>query len=431
MATTSTFSRGENLPPFLDELFYGEKGADGRMCLRSNKTTGLTRSCYVAEKLFIVRYVLMKFFDFDYYKHSPFESVVIAITGQYNKYAATKYFEDQNPGEKLIEYVESQTPRVAYVECSERLKHLTYLFSSQLGSDRSTILDMANIEKTLKDSYDYPIPMAFGYDPAITRGPLYEIDHWFVLYQGRLYGATGFGTVEISFYGSDAIDLAEFRAFLKAMNENYHPIFDAFLIKHMFPESHSVTTFKPRPRNSKNEDEDPKPSHIRYNYREEIAKILAGYKDLTIYKFYILNGYHGETYVDTMRIAINCLSTLPTIKSNFINVIPPKRAVPLSEDKMSGIQNPIIIDGINKYLLQFKKIARNIGRMTSIIRALSRGRTSKIERDRAKSRSRSRSPLHGKKSSSDTKPTFRVGGSKKIKKKKRAYKTRKYRKKLN
>jgi hypothetical protein len=342
MATTKrkatvAFKKSEGLPLFLAELFYGDKGSQECRWMRSNAVTGLTRSCYIAQKLFIIRYILIKYYKYDFYLHGILENIIFNITGSSLNYA-NKYFEDQLPKQKIIDYLKSKP---ISDECIERLQHLSHLFTSQL-TGRAQVFTADQVEAKIKESEETPIPMAFGYNPEMTRNGLYEIDHWFVLYNGRIYGATGLGDVQIAFYGSEKIKPDEFAKFLNVLNgeskqEDKKKIFDAFIREKFAPLSHAIQVNKKRAYGSDMDKE--RETHIPINVEEEIQLLLDSYTKLTDYKLYILNGYGlDKSYTETMKKAIDCL--VPIINENVIgqNVLE-QRDEPLSEEEMLDTDN--------------------------------------------------------------------------------------------
>ena len=446
-----SFNKGDGLPQFLQDLFYGSEGTDDRMCLRSNKGRGLTRSCYLAEKLFIVRYVLKKYYEFNFELHSRFESIIIALTGQYNTFAATQYFADQLKGEKLVAYIsqkmedfikqpgvqlsnymdEHSSKNDAIINCSNRLRFLTFLFSSQFDG-RTQVLTAETVDDFLVKSDKYPIAMAFGYNKQFSRGPLYEIDHWFVLYHRKIFGATGLGGVQISFFGSKEISTEEFKTFLNSMNEynedeaskeEKKQFFDQFITENMLPESYHVQSFIQKSYGKSDEGEQ-RDSHIPTHFPSERDSLLASYNDLSKYSVYILNGYNDDTsYVDTITKAVECLSTLPIMKNKVEVPIPRKRDQPLSEDEMFKS---------NFLSTLFPKKVQHTKRRT-IKTPFRKGISTKqvvSSSSSSRSRSRSRTPVKNKTDRLGILPDVAVGGSLK---KKRRYKysknrTRKYKK---
>ena len=65
------------------------------------------------------------------------------------------------------------------------------------------------------ESEHYPIPLAFGIDKDKESGA-FDIDHWFTLYQGKLYGAAGLDELNIKF-SILPITPEQFHTFLQSM----------------------------------------------------------------------------------------------------------------------------------------------------------------------------------------------------------------------
>ena len=303
----SSRDKESKLPLFLHDLFYENKGNSQCRFTRSRKVKGLTRSCYIAQKLFMIRYILIKYYKYNFNLYHDLENVIYNITSQSPDYA-TQFFSDQ-AGQKISHYINQKNPI-----CISRIKHLVYLFSAQLDSPRSTILTADNIASALVNSTSYPIPMAFGFET--TRGSTYDIDHWFILYNKRLYGATGLGDVQISFYGSDEIAPAAFATFLNSMNHVAKTeeeksakkvIFDSFIKSNFLSLNYSIQTYKKKLKRVGSDDDKEVDTNIPIDRASAIKHLLDSYTKLDNYRFYMLNGFNDETYSETMRLAVECL----------------------------------------------------------------------------------------------------------------------------
>lgn len=329
----SLYDKRQGLPLFLSDLFYENKGNSQCRFTRSRKIKGLTRSCYIAQKLFMIRYILIKYYKYNFDLYNDLENLVYNITSQGTDYA-TQYFSDQR-GEKVGNYISQRNPN-----CIGRIKHLVYLFSAQLGEPRAKVLTAEDIHTVLLNSKQYPIPMAFGYETP--RGSTYDVDHWFVLYNKRLYGATGLGDVQISFYGSDELDPGAFAIFLNSINHAAETdeeriekkvIFDNFIKSSFLSLNYAIQTYKKKVKMVGSDDDKEVDTNIPIDRANAIDRLLASYRKLDNYKFYVMNGFNDETYAETMKNAVECL--VPIINQGiekYTKYPLGKRDIPLSED---------------------------------------------------------------------------------------------------
>lgn len=314
--TTTKKDRSHHLYEFY-KLFYGAEGNPTCRWTRSTANEkGLTRSCYIAQRLFMIRYVLQTYFDYNYREHSLFENKIFELTNKVQSSTQTQLFQDQN-GKNLLDYLnENISP-----DCIARLKLLTQLSSGNFNIENGYVeklkdTSINDVYGLFAESERYPIPLAFGFDKPRT-GIMYEIDHWFVLYKNKLCGAAGLFPVEISYFESETLDPAAFHMFLQTMsaknNEVPFDYFKMFMKATMVPESNAIQTYEQEPIPGKDEDE-MRSTSKKIPIGPAIEKFLDSYESgIKNYNIFRLNGLfpgEGESYATNLLEAIKCILPL-------------------------------------------------------------------------------------------------------------------------
>jgi hypothetical protein len=307
------------------DLFYGSQGNPTCRWMRSTQNkTGLTRSCYIAQRLFMLRYVLQIYFKYDFTEHSLFENKIFELTNMVQRSTLTQMFQDQN-NEHLLPYLKTKLGDAS--PCIKRLELLTKLSGGNFPEENvEKIKDesLEDIEQLFIESDTYPIPLAFGSNEPRRGSEMYEVDHWFVLYKRKLCGAAGLFPVEISYFESPPIAPADFHRFLTSMINEDPSAFDffkTFMKETMVPESHALQTYEEEPKPGASDET--RGTHKKIPIQPAIEGLLNSYRGkLEDYNIFRLNGYasnpsnpyaSAESYATTLFEAIKCILPLDFI----------------------------------------------------------------------------------------------------------------------
>ena len=306
------------------KMFYGETYTLG-IRTRKRKSEGLTSGCYLTQRLLLIRYAIIKMYKegFIYIQHGNYEQKILNLISGLINYANI-VFEEQEQGEKIKSFLEQNVP----FECIERIRHLTRLSSAQFyfkdnedgykikNCEKLKCIEMEEVEQLFEESNQHPIPLAFGIDKDNDQGGMYDIDHWFTLFNGKLYGAAGLDDFNIKF-SIKTITPEIFYDFLQSMCE---------------PDAERLDTFKTFLRSFFVSDEDAIVPHTvdiktqfyasRDDVKEEVKQKIDNFvNSFTLDKLHNYNifkqiGYAGEPYVDTLQNIIACVQNLPFLDAD-------------------------------------------------------------------------------------------------------------------
>jgi hypothetical protein len=225
-------------------------------------------------------------------------------------------FEGQE-GMKIKEFLQQNAP-----ECIDRIRHLTRLSSAQFYFEG----EFKNCEKLKWDSLEAvkelfsesalrPIPLAFGIDK---ESGAFDIDHWFTLYKGKLYGAAGLDGLNIKF-SILPITPEQFHIFLQSMcetdkielGEEHVNDLHNFLNVFFTPIEHAIRPHKM----SKKTHTYKHVSDVDADVRRKIDKFINSFTIENIHKYNIFKqiGYKNEPYTETLRKTIECVQSLEFI----------------------------------------------------------------------------------------------------------------------
>jgi len=320
-------TRVEEEPDWDEEflkMFYGETYTVG-IRTRKRKAQGLTTGCYLTQRLLLIRYAIIKMYreGFIYIQHGNYEQKILNLISGFINYANT-LFEEQEQGVKVKSFLDQNVSP----ECVERIRHLTRLSSAQFyfkdnedgykikNCEKLKCIEPAEVEQLFMESTMHPIPLAFGIDQDNEQGGMYDIDHWFTLFNGKLYGAAGLDDFNIKF-SIKTITPEIFYDFLQSMCE---------------PDAEKLETFKSFLRSFFVSDEDAIVPHtvdiktqfyaLRDDVKEGVKQKIDNFvNSFTLEKLHDYNifkqiGYGGESYIDTLQNIITCVQNLPFLDAD-------------------------------------------------------------------------------------------------------------------
>ena len=295
------------------QLFYGDKYSLG-MRLKKRDKEGLTSSCYLAQRLLLIRYVIDAIYNegFNPITHADYEQNILNLISGFINYS-NHLFEGQE-GMKIKDFLQRNVPLV----CIDRIRHLTRLSSAQFyfegefeNCKKLKWESQEAVNNLFSESEHYPIPLAFGIDKD---SGAFDIDHWFTLYQGKLYGAAGLDGLNIKF-SILPITPEQFHIFLQSMcktddielKEKRVRDLHNFLNYYFVPFEHAI-----RPRKlSKKTHTYERVSDVDADVKRKIDKFINSFTPENIHKYNIFKqiGYKNEPYTETLRETIECVQS--------------------------------------------------------------------------------------------------------------------------